>query len=79
MKQNIDWPSDIIAYEAEPRYPRVRFHDASEGTLRVLRHRVRLIEDDDFVWWTWVGFTIGGHGLSTRCLTSKVFDLVPNN
>ena len=47
-------PGHVVADEAEASDARVILHDAAEGGLRVLRHAVRLVEDDDFIWRSWV-------------------------
>jgi hypothetical protein len=42
-------PSDIIANKTEPRYPCIRLHYAPQRTLSILGHRIRFIEDDNFI------------------------------
>lgn len=42
-------PGDVVADEAEPRDAAVLLHDTTQSTLRVLRHAVCFVEDDDLV------------------------------
>src|SRR5687768_9828805 len=68
-------PCNIVADQAKTRDLGVGFHYPTKGTLGVLCHGVRFVEDDDFVRWTRVGFAIGGDGLGAGCLTGKVLNL----
>ena len=68
-------PGDIITDEAEASNTCMLLHYATEGGLCILRHRVCLIEDDDFVGWTWVRLAIRRDDLGARSLASKVLDL----
>ncbi|KAI3477930.1 hypothetical protein L1887_60159 [Cichorium endivia] len=46
-RQRLDDARHIVAHEAEARDAAVLLHDATQRTLRILRHAVRLVEDDD--------------------------------
>lgn len=68
-------PSNVVANETEPCVLGVLLHDSPKSTLRVLRHRVCFIENDDFVRWAWICLAVRCYRLCAWCLTSKVFDL----
>ena len=43
---------DIVANDAEASRRRMRFDDATKGSLRVYRHRVGLVKNTDLDGWT---------------------------
>lgn len=51
-------PSDIIADETEPSDARIGLHDPPQCRLGILCHRVRFIEYDELVGWTWITYPV---------------------
>lgn len=71
--QRVDDLRDVVANDAKPRVRGVGLNDPTEGCLRVDRHRVRLIKDDDLDGWDVVLRVL-------RDLTlSELLDLVPDD
>lgn len=64
-------PRNVVADKTETRYARVVFHDAAQGGLRVLGHRVCLVEDNNLERWTWVGGAVGRYDCRCRCLARE--------
>jgi hypothetical protein len=69
-------PRNVVAHQTEPRYPRVVFHDSPQGCLRILRHAIRFVQDDDLVRRTWVLLPVRSDSFRAWCLTGEILDLL---
>ena len=72
-------PGHIVANEAEASDFGVGFHDSTKGTLGILSHGICFVENDNFVWRTWVRPSIRGCRLGSRRLASEVLDLLSDD
>jgi hypothetical protein len=80
LKQwGLNGPRNVIAHETEAGNSRICLHDTAQGTLGILSHRISLVEDNYFVGWTRVGFSVRRNSLRAGCLPSKVLDFLPND
>lgn len=72
-------PRNVIAHETKASNSCICLHDATQGTLGVLGHRIGLIQNNYLVRWTRVGFPVRCHTLCPGRLTSKVLDFLPDD
>jgi hypothetical protein len=72
-------PCHVVADKTKPSYPCISFHYPTKSTLRVLCHRICFVKNNNFIWRTRISLSVRRYSLSSRCLSSKAFDLVTND
>ena len=78
MEENVilTLPRNVVAHQTEASDSRIGLHNPPKSALGILSHRIRFVQNNDFVRWTRICLSVRSSGLCPGSLTGKCLDLL---